>query len=146
MDAGLKHGWRSGLEKSACDDLKARNVAYRYESFFIPFTPRPKRRRYTPDILLLANAIIVELKGRFTTADRQKHLDVKAEHPDLDIRIVFSNSRSRISKQSKTTYAMWCESHGFQFADRVIPQAWVNERESPKARAALDAVLEQQKK
>lgn len=74
---------------------------------------------------MLANGIVVETKGRFITADRQKHLLVKAQHPDLDIRFVFSNSRTRISKTSKTTYADWCRKYGFMFADKSIPPEWM---------------------
>lgn len=54
-----------------------------------------------------------------------KHLHIKAEHPDLDIRFVFSNSKQRISKTSKTTYADWCLKHGFQYADKEVPKEWL---------------------
>ncbi len=64
---------------------------------------------------------MVETKGRFLTADRQKHILIKDQHPALDIRFVFSNPNTRISKQSKTTYAMWCETHGFLYAPKTIP-------------------------
>jgi hypothetical protein len=50
---------------------------------------------------------------------------IKEQHPELDIRFVFSNSKTRISKQSKTTYADWCRTKGFQFADKKIPQEWL---------------------
>jgi hypothetical protein len=86
-----------------------------------------KKAKYTPDFLL-PNGIIVETKGRFLTEDRQKHLLIQAQHPELDIRFVFSNSRARISKASSTTYAMWCEKHGFRYADKLIPQAWLMEK------------------
>ena len=52
---------------------------------------------------------------------------VQQQHPDLDIRFVFSNPLTRISKKSKTTYAMWCEKHGFQYAKGLIPEAWIQE-------------------
>jgi len=51
---------------------------------------------------------------------------VKEQHPEKDIRFVFSNSRSRISKKSSTTYAMWCEKYGFKYADKHIPLEWLN--------------------
>lgn len=74
--------------------------------------------------------MVVESKGRFLTADRQKMLAVKAAHPHLDIRFVFSNSKTRISKTSSTTYAMWCQKNGFPFADKDVPDEWL--KESPK--------------
>ncbi|MBZ5882545.1 endonuclease I, partial [Escherichia coli] len=59
--------------------------------------------------------------------DRQKHLLINAQHPELDIRFVFSNPKARISKTSQTTYADWCERHGFKYAAKVIPQEWIDE-------------------
>lgn len=107
--------------------LNADGIPYEYEQVVIEFQQPSKPRRYTPDFLLLRNGIIIETKGRFVTADRQKHLLVHAQHPALDIRFVFSNSRQRISKQSTTTYAAWCATKGFQYADKYIPQAWLDE-------------------
>lgn len=129
-DAGLKHGWRSGLEEKIADELAAQKVAFSFESLSIEYIRPAKKCRYTPDFIL-PNGIIVETKGRFVTADRQKHLLIKEQHPELDIRFVFSHSKSRISKKSTTTYAMWCERHGFQYADKSIPQAWLREKRTP---------------
>jgi len=72
--------------------------------------------------------IFIETKGLFTSADRQKMRLVKEQHPEKDIRFVFSNSRSRISKKSSTTYAMWCDKYGFKHADKHIPLEWLNEQ------------------
>lgn len=131
-----KLGVRSGLEKALSEQLDKKGVRYGYESFRIPFLVQ-EERKYTPDYLLLDNGIIVEGKGRFDTSDRKKHRLIKEQHPDLDIRFVFSRSATRISKQSKTTYAAWCEHQGIQYADKVIPEAWL--QESPNRRS-LDAV------
>jgi hypothetical protein len=106
--------------------LDAAGVAYTYEDQVIEYLKPAKIARYTPDFVL-GNGIIIEVKGRFLTADRQKHLLVKQQFPDFDIRFVFSRSKERISKKSKTTYAMWCEKHGFQFADEMIPNSWIKE-------------------
>lgn len=69
--------------------------------------------------------LIVETKGRFTAADRKKHLLIKEQHPGYDIRFLFQRSASRLSKKSKTTYADWCRKHGFLFADKVVPEKWL---------------------
>jgi hypothetical protein len=127
---GLKHGFRSGLEQSVAIELAdhyGRIVPYEAKESVINYTPPCQQRRYTPDFML-PNGIFLETKGRFVTADRMKHLHIKAEHPDIDIRFIFSNSRQRISKTSKTTYADWCLKHGFQFADKHVPKEWLNER------------------
>lgn len=124
--AALKAGWRSGLEHLLAKQLKAACVKFKYEKFRIPYVPEQRTAHYTPDFLL-ENGIVVESKGRFVTADRKKHLAVQAQHPTLDIRFVFSNSRARIGKKSKTTYAVWAENHGFQYADVSVPKAWLTE-------------------
>jgi hypothetical protein len=125
--AGLKYGWRSGLEEQVGEQLQAAKIPVDFESLKIPFRQPEKPRHYSPDFVL-PNGIIIETKGRFVTADRQKHLLVKEQYPDLDIRFVFSNSRTRISKQSKTTYAAWANTKGFKYADKLIPLSWLRER------------------
>jgi hypothetical protein len=140
-EAGEQNGWRSGLEEVVASALDALGIRYLYEQLRIPFIQPVKPRHYTPDFVL-PNGIIVETKGRFVTADRQKHLLVKAQHPDLDIRFVFSNSRTRISKTSKTTYALWCQAKGFLFADKMIPSAWLNERINRASLAAMKRITE----
>ena len=122
----LKNGYRSGLEEKIAQELKALGVPFEYESSKIKFLQPAKQRTYTPDFIL-PNGIIIETKGRFTTADRQKHLMIKEQHPDIDIRFIFQNSNTKISKKSKTTYAMWCEKNGFLYADKSIPLAWIKE-------------------
>lgn len=129
--AGVRtsNGFRSGLEQKIAESLDKAGVSYTYEDQVIEYLKPAKIAKYTPDFVL-ENGIIIEVKGRFLTADRQKHLLVRKQRPDLDIRFVFSRSKERISKKSKTTYAMWCEKHGFLYADETIPQEWL--QESPK--------------
>ena len=126
----LRHGYRSGLEHIVTDSLKNRSCNAQYECFKIEWEDL-NYRKYTPDFLL-PNGIIVETKGRFTPADRMKHLAIKKQHKDLDIRFVFSNSNSRLRKGAKTTYADWCEKHGFLYADKDVPQDWIDEKKSAK--------------
>jgi hypothetical protein len=132
-------GYRSGLEVAVANQLKLASVQFEYETLRIPFEQPQKKRHYTADVVL-SNGIIVETKGRFVTADRQKHLLVQQQHPDLDIRFLFSNSRQRISKQSKTTYADWCQTKGFRFADKAIPSAWINESPNLRSLRAMQAL------
>jgi hypothetical protein len=123
----IKYGFRSGLEERVAEQLDQLGVSYTYEKVKLKYIKPASQHVYTPDFVL-ANGIIVETKGRFLAPDRQKHILVKRHNPDLDIRFVFSNSNARISKTSKTTYAMWCRKYGYQFADKVIPEEWLNER------------------
>lgn len=126
IQRGIREGYRSGLEEVIASHLRAKGIDPKYEATKIEYVKPAKKAKYTPDFIL-PNGIIIESKGRFLTADRQKHLLIKEQHPDLDIRFVFSNSRGRISKLSATTYAMWCEKHGFKYADKEIPEEWLME-------------------
>lgn len=123
---GIAEGYRSGLEKTICKELDLKKVKYEYEPLRIPFTPPAKKRTYTPDIIL-DNSLIIELKGRFLSEDRQKHLHIKSEYPLIDLRFVFQNPNAPINTGSKTSYAKWCDTHGFLWAKNTIPQAWIDE-------------------
>lgn len=122
----LKYGFRSGLEEQIADELTSKGVGFTYEETTLEYTKPARRCKYTPDFEL-QNGIIIESKGRFVTADRQKMILIKEQYPDLDIRFVFSNSKSKISKRSSTTYADWCRKNGFPFADKRIPDEWIKE-------------------
>jgi hypothetical protein len=129
-ERAIKNGYRSGLEDRISDQLKGLSVSFKYEEFKIKYEVH-EIRTYTPDFEL-PNGIIVESKGRFVAADRKKHLLVKKQHPELDIRFVFSNSRNKITKGSKTSYADWCNKNGFIYADKLIPEEWVKQRGKKK--------------
>jgi len=122
----LLHGFRSGLEDKVSQQLLDEGVPVKYEEMYIEYIRPQSSHKYTPDFEL-PNGIIIETKGRFMVADRKKHLLIKEQHPELDIRFVFSSSKAKLSKGSKTTYALWCTKHGFEFADRLIPRAWLKD-------------------
>jgi hypothetical protein len=122
---GIKHGYRSGLEDKISKQLQESGVSFEYETLKIQYEVN-ETRRYTPDFIL-PNGIIIETKGRFVAADRKKHLLIQQQHSELDIRFVFSNSRAKLSKGAKSTYGEWCEKHGFLYADKQIPQEWLDE-------------------
>jgi len=106
------------------NSLKEQGVDGEYEQHIIEYVKPETKHKYHPDFKL-PNGIFVETKGRFLTDDRKKHLLIKAQHPELDIRFLFQNSKSKISKGSKTTYADWCVKYGFKFADKEIPADWL---------------------
>lgn len=122
----IKNGYRSGLEDKIADQLKSLSVPVKYEERKITYSVPESIHTYTPDFEL-PNGIIIESKGRFVAADRKKHLLVKQQRPTLDIRFVFSNSKAKINKGSKTSYADWCNKFGFLYADKLIPERWINE-------------------
>jgi hypothetical protein len=118
---------KSGLEVNLARQIDAKGVPVQYEEESISYDVPARRARYTPDFKL-PNGIIVEGKGLFDAKDRAKHILVKEQHPDLDIRFVFNNPNARLYKGSPTTYAKWCDTHGFKFHAKVIPDAWFKER------------------
>ena len=122
----LAKGFRSGLEERVSEQLAFLGIIDCYETLKIPFLQPEKSRTYTPDFIH-PNNIIVETKGVFSIQDRQKHLWIQEQHPNLDIRFVFTNSRSKIRKGSRTSYADWCTKYSFVYADRQIPMEWIKE-------------------
>lgn len=137
---GIVEGYRSGLEEKVAAQLASLEVPAHYEQYKLNYEVPARKATYTPDFVL-PNGIIIETKGRFVTADRKKHQLVKASHPGIDIRFVFSNPNNRIGKKSDTTYGMWCSKLGFLFAKAFIPEAWVNEPVCPKRLAANAAAF-----
>ena len=129
--------FRSGLEERLAKQLESLGVSFSYESFTINYLRPAKNSKYTPDFVL-PNGIVIEAKGRFLTKDRQKHLQVKEQYPDIDIRFVFSNPNQRISKISKTTYAKWCETNGFKYAKERIPKEWIAEKDVRPKKPTID--------
>ena len=119
----LKAGYRSGLEENVASQLKKLGVTAEYETTKIRYRVE-EDRSYTPDFLL-PNGIYIETKGRFVAADRKKHLLIKKQRPELDIRFVFTNSKTKLSKTSKTTYGDWCTKHGYMYSDREVPLEWL---------------------
>lgn len=124
--AALRNGYRSGLEDDVSASLKNKGVYFEYESFKISWTDH-KVRKYTPDFRL-ANGIIIETKGRFVAADRRKHVEIKKQHPDLDIRFVFQNANNKLYKGAKSNYGQWCDKQGFKWAEGDIPDEWIAEQ------------------
>lgn len=120
-------GYRSGLEEEVDNELKMSGVDGQYEQHKIKYIAPAVERKYTPDFKL-PNGIYVETKGRFVAADRKKHLLIKQQHPDLDIRFVFQNANNKLSKRSKTTYAQWCSKNGFLYAEKQIPKEWLSHK------------------
>jgi len=124
----IQAGYRSGLEEATGINLTEREVSFEYEKMKIKWLDS-KERSYTPDFVL-ENGIIIETKGRFVSADRRKHKEIKKQYPDLDLRFVFSNSRAKLYKGAKSSYGQWCDKEDFLYADKIIPEEWANEEKS----------------
>ncbi len=134
------NSYRSGLEVKVAEELNELGIVYEFEpkEGKIPYTVPESYHTYTPDFVITTKSgkqIIIETKGIWDYADRNKHLLIKEQHPDLDIRFIFSRSKSRIRKGSATTYQDICEGRGrapfkgitWKYADKKIPSEWLNE-------------------
>src|SRR5690625_420020 len=132
--------FRSGLERRIAAQLQRLGVGFDYEPFQIPYIQPEKQRRYLLDFVL-PNGIVIEAKGRWETADRQKFIMIRDTWPDLDLRFVFSRSATTISKTSKTTYGDYCESKGWLYADKEIPLSWIQEPPNEKSIATIRETL-----
>ena len=131
---------RSGLEDKIANQIKRAKQTLRYEQYELPYIIPQTNHVYTPDFVL-SNGIIVEAKGIFDVEDRKKHLLIKEQYPNLDIRFVFSNPSHKLYKGAKSTYAQWCDKYGFQYAKALIPAAWFDER-----KRKTDGLREKKKK
>lgn len=122
--------YRSKFEASVAASLKQRGLAFGYESLPLPYTISAV---YTPDFVL-PNGVIVETKGLFDSDDRRKMAAVKAQHPDLDIRLCFMKADVKLSRAPRSlTYWQWAERHGFLWCEGNIPTTWTNAIQVPKA-------------
>ena len=110
---------RNPFEDSVEAQIKFSGSSYKYESIKIPYTIG---HDYIPDYVL--NVIIIEAKGEFDREDRAKHIAVREQHPEYDIRFVFYNANNKINKGSKTTYGQWCDKKGFKWCEKYIPSDW----------------------
>ncbi|NBK20426.1 MAG: endonuclease I [Spirochaetia bacterium] len=119
--------YRSGLEDKIAAQLESAGVKYAYEDWKIPYVIPASNHSYKPDFIL-PNNIIIEAKGIFDTDDRTKHLLIREQYPELEIRFVFSSVNTKIYSGSKTTVAAWCDKYGFKFAAKLIPAGWLKEK------------------
>lgn len=118
--------YRSGLEEKLATQIESAGLPSVFESFEVKYVKPASNHTYTPDFVL-PSGIIIEGKGIFDSDDRKKHELIRAQHPELDIRFVFSNANAKLYKGSPTSYAAWCVKNGFKYATKVIPKEWLME-------------------
>lgn len=140
--AEIETPFRSGLEKKIAAQLDGAGIKYDYEDLIVPYEVPARTAKYKADFPIRDTNIIIEGKGHFgannfggrfsnmrdnSVKERQKFALLKEQHPDLDIRFVFSRASAPIYKGSKTTHGKWAEDHGFMWSEKVMPPEWVEE-------------------
>jgi hypothetical protein len=96
----------------------------------VPYVIPESDHKYIPDFVLPkrdGTDMLIETKGELTLDNRKKHLLIKNQYPEIDIRFIFQRAINKIRPGSKTTYAIWAEKNGFQWADKKFPDVWLKE-------------------
>lgn len=118
---------RSGLEKKVVQCLTERKVKFEYETKRLKYTVPEKYREYIPDFYIEDQDLYIEAKGIFDREAREKMGYIKAQHPELNIKLLFQRD-NKIAKNSKTRYSDWARKNGYDFAvseNGEIPESWL---------------------
>lgn len=111
-------GYRSKFELDVSKWFTENKIKVEYEPCKISYIVPESRHSYTPDFKVKSNGtVFLEAKGYFSAADRKKMLHVIESNPSITFRMILQNSSMKISKRSKTTYAMWCDKFGVEWCD-----------------------------
>ena len=115
--------YRSKFEKTIADSLAKKKIKFEYEKDSIRFIEPESKHIYKPDFKL-PNGIYIETKGKWDSDSRKKMALVKAQHPELDIRILFMRDQP-IRKGSNTMYSDVCKKLGYVYAFKEVPKEWL---------------------
>lgn len=117
-----------------CDES---GIPWLYESE--KFQWAPPFRKYTPDFSFSKKAggkMHIENKGYLRTQDITKMRNVRKQHPDLDIRFVFSKADKPLGPVRKDgtrqTHGGWAAANGYPYAEKFLPDEWIEELEIRK--------------
>lgn len=128
-----KDKFRSDLERKVNGNIPSSMDKW-YEALGVPFQVPATMKKYHPDFVL-ANGLIIEVKGIFSIEDRRKHLLVREQYPGIEIRIIFyqdgflspkRGDRTRTDRNKR--YSDWCEMHDIEYVidkEGRIPKEWL---------------------
>ena len=121
--------FRSKSEEKIYNYLLNKKIPHEYEKGKIEYQWL-EDKKYIPDFILKENGIILEVKGRFVLEDRKKHLFIRKQKPELDIRFIFDNPKAKLYKGGKMTNGSWCDKYKFKYSSlrEGVPEEWINER------------------
>lgn len=125
--------YRSIFEANIARALVRRKTFY--EKDRIEYVVPSKTRTYIPDWKVVTphgKEFYIEAKGLFTRDDRAKHLLIKKQYPELDIRFLFY-SNQKIGKTMR--YSDWCEKYGIDYhidKNGNPPKEWFQKNYSNK--------------
>jgi len=128
---GRLRQFKSKFEKKLHGELKEVGIESNYEAEKIEYTIDYK---YNPDFPVTkkdGEFMYLEAKGIFEADDRRKHVAIKKQHPEHDVRFIFY-SDYKLSKVAKMRYSGWCDKHGFKYCIQTIPEEWLKELKNYK--------------
>jgi hypothetical protein len=117
--------FKSGFERTVAANLSSRGLIWKYEPTQVPYILKSD---YNPDFYFPDYGFYVETKGKLVYEDRRKHLAVKKQHPELDLRFCFMEAHRKMPG-TKSTHAQWADRNGFLWCDKEIPEEWFNDRQ-----------------
>jgi hypothetical protein len=128
-----KEFYRSHFERTIAEQLERESVPFIFEGQMLNYEAFHIRRKCFPDFHIVKTGAFLEAKGRLRTEDRMKWELVKQANPEADIRFVFWNAEQPIEGGERwdgkpwPTCAQWAEAQGFLYAERTVPEEWLNE-------------------
>lgn len=119
--------FKSKFESEVYKKLKRHYKICKYEPDKFDYIQPVIHRKYIPDFKMGRN-LYIEAKGKLDLATRKKMIWFRDSNPHITIIFLFMNANNKITKRSKTTYAMWAEKNGFLWLD--YKQDWIKEYEA----------------
>jgi len=117
------NGYRSKFEYDFAKKLKKYKLKATYEPDKIKYVQPEISRTYCPDWKIKHN-VYIETKGIFSSSDRKKMLLMRISNPNIKVYMLFMSARNTLNKRSKTTYGMWCDKNGIEWADIKNVKKW----------------------
>lgn len=121
---GLMPQFKSKLEEKVWSILKKHFPSVKYEPQKYKFIQPEIERTYIPDFKTGRSNIYIEAKGKLDLETRKKMIWFRDSNPGIRIIFLFMNPDNKITKRSKTTYAMWATDNGFEWLD--FRKDWLN--------------------
>lgn len=121
---GLMPSFKSKLEEKVWATLKREYPSVKYEPNKFKFIQPEIERTYIPDFKTGRSNIFLEAKGKLDLETRKKMIWFRDSNPTIRIIFLFQNPDNKITKRSKTTYAMWATDNGFEWLD--FRKDWLN--------------------
>lgn len=145
----IEAGFSSMFEMQFSEYLKKFSISYEYETEKFVWGKKPvlgecrdcggenvaTYRTYRPDFILEkldGTKMYIELKGKFTPENRTKMREIKKTYPDIDLRIIFQQSKNKLTKGAKKTYAQWATNKNYPYiccnnGPAFLPDEWIKE-------------------